>query len=225
MRRRAAPARRRWTLFELATMVLGFMVFWPIGLAVFAYKMWQRKSGADDLQTVMTAKWNEARASWTRSSGWSWSPRDRQRRLRPMEGGRARPARSRAAQARRRGARVRRIPRQYSPRQGPRGVRPLHGRAPGEAVGGAYPSPLAGEGGAAQPPDEGSRRKARLLFIRARRVSLRRGARRPLIRPTSSATFPRKGGRVTPPNTRAKNRIDVLEVIAEVEQRLRVRRR
>jgi hypothetical protein len=72
--RRGRSCASRWTLFELATMVLGFMVFWPIGLAVFAYKMWQRKSGADDLQTVMTAKWNEARASWTRSSGWSWSP-------------------------------------------------------------------------------------------------------------------------------------------------------
>ena len=72
--RRGRSCASRWTLFELATMVLGFMVFWPIGLAVFAYKMWQRKSGADDLQTVVTAKWNEARASWTRSSGWSWSP-------------------------------------------------------------------------------------------------------------------------------------------------------
>ena len=72
--RRGRSCASRWTLFELATMVLGIMVFWPIGLAVFAYKMWQRKSGADDLQTVVTAKWNEARASWTRSSGWSWSP-------------------------------------------------------------------------------------------------------------------------------------------------------
>jgi hypothetical protein len=36
--------------------------------------MWQRKSGADDLQTVMTAKWNEARAAWSRPSPWSWSP-------------------------------------------------------------------------------------------------------------------------------------------------------
>jgi hypothetical protein len=50
------------------------MIFWPIGLAVFVYKMWRRRSGADDLQTFVTAKWNEARASWTRPSGWSWSP-------------------------------------------------------------------------------------------------------------------------------------------------------
>jgi hypothetical protein len=71
MWRRGRSCASRWTLFELATMVLGFMVFWPIGLAVFAYKMWQRKSGADDLQTVVTAKWNEARAAWSRPSTWS----------------------------------------------------------------------------------------------------------------------------------------------------------
>jgi hypothetical protein len=71
MWRRGRSCASRWTLFELATMVLGFMVFWPIGLAVFAYKMWQRKSGADDLQTVVTAKWNEARAAWSRRSAWN----------------------------------------------------------------------------------------------------------------------------------------------------------
>jgi len=74
MWRRGRSCTSRWTLFELATMVLGFLVFWPIGLAVLVYKMWQRKSGADDLQTVMTAKWNEARAAWSRSSARSWSP-------------------------------------------------------------------------------------------------------------------------------------------------------
>jgi hypothetical protein len=73
MWRRGRSCASRWTLFELATMVLGFMVFWPIGLAVFAYKMWQRKSGADDLQTVVTAKWNEARAAWSRPSAWGFS--------------------------------------------------------------------------------------------------------------------------------------------------------
>ena len=82
-----------------------------------------------------TAKWNEARAAWSRPVGVELGPcRNRQRRLRPMEGGRTRPARSRAAQARRRRARIRRIPRQRPPRQGPRGVRSLHGRAPREAA-------------------------------------------------------------------------------------------
>ena len=54
-------------------MVLGFMIFWPIGVAVFVYKMWRRKTGADDLQTFVTAKWNEARGSWARSPAWGWS--------------------------------------------------------------------------------------------------------------------------------------------------------
>ncbi len=71
MRRWSRSCATRWTLFELATMVLGFMIFWPIGLAVFVYKMWQRKTGADDLQTVVAAKWNEARAAWSRPAAWN----------------------------------------------------------------------------------------------------------------------------------------------------------
>ena len=74
MRRWGRSCATRWTLFELATMVLGFMIFWPIGLAVFVYKMWQRRSGAEDLQSFVTAKWNDARASWRQPSGWGWSP-------------------------------------------------------------------------------------------------------------------------------------------------------
>lgn len=69
LRRWGRSCVTRWTLFELATLVLGFMIFWPIGVGVFLYKMWQRKSGADDLQTFVTTKWNAARASWARPSG------------------------------------------------------------------------------------------------------------------------------------------------------------
>jgi hypothetical protein len=57
-----------WSLFEVATMILGFMVFWPIGLAVLGYKLWQAKHGGDDLQTFATAKWDKARAAWSRPS-------------------------------------------------------------------------------------------------------------------------------------------------------------
>jgi len=70
MRRWSRACATRWTLFELATMVLGFIIFWPIGVAVFVYKMWQRRTGADDLQTFVTARWNEARAAWAGPSGW-----------------------------------------------------------------------------------------------------------------------------------------------------------
>lgn len=40
----AAPAPR-WTPIELMAMVLGFVVFWPIGLAILAWKFWQRRTG------------------------------------------------------------------------------------------------------------------------------------------------------------------------------------
>jgi len=72
MWRRARSCTSRWTLFELATMVLGFMIFWPIGVAVFVYKMWQRRTGADDLQTFLTAKWNAARSGWASPGGWRY---------------------------------------------------------------------------------------------------------------------------------------------------------
>jgi hypothetical protein len=58
----------RWSVFEIVAMVLGFIVFWPIGLAILGFKMWQRKSGyPGDLQTVAQDKWREARgAVWGR---------------------------------------------------------------------------------------------------------------------------------------------------------------
>ena len=43
----------RWSAFEIVAMVLGFIVFWPIGLAILAFKIWQRRSGyPGDLQTA-----------------------------------------------------------------------------------------------------------------------------------------------------------------------------
>ena len=42
----------RWTAFEIVAMVLGFVVFWPIGLAILGYKFWQSRYGGPDLQTV-----------------------------------------------------------------------------------------------------------------------------------------------------------------------------
>ena len=34
-----------WKPFEIAAMVLGFIVFWPIGLAILFAKFWQRQHG------------------------------------------------------------------------------------------------------------------------------------------------------------------------------------
>lgn len=35
----------RWQPLELVAMILGFILFWPIGLAVIAWKIWQRRTG------------------------------------------------------------------------------------------------------------------------------------------------------------------------------------
>ena len=52
----------RWTAFEIIAMVLGFIVFWPIGLAILGYKFWQSRNGGPDLQTLANDKWESARA-------------------------------------------------------------------------------------------------------------------------------------------------------------------
>jgi len=74
----------RWTAFEVVAMILGFIVFWPIGLAILGYKFWQGRYGGADLQTVAAGKWNEARSAMAgasrsyscgpwRRSGWFYS--------------------------------------------------------------------------------------------------------------------------------------------------------
>ena len=64
----------RWTAFEIIAMVLGFIVFWPIGLAVLGYKLWQSRNGGPDLQTLATSKWQDARTMMSSNSSWgsSW---------------------------------------------------------------------------------------------------------------------------------------------------------
>lgn len=41
---RACRADHVWRPVELLAMVLGFVFFWPIGLAVIGFKVWQRRS-------------------------------------------------------------------------------------------------------------------------------------------------------------------------------------
>ena len=48
---------------ELVAMILGFIVFWPIGLAVLAFKFWQRKTGyAGDLAEFVQERWRRGLA-------------------------------------------------------------------------------------------------------------------------------------------------------------------
>ncbi len=65
----------RWTAFEIIAMILGFVVFWPIGLAILGYKFWQSRNGGPDLQTLATNKWQDARTMMSSNSSWgsSWS--------------------------------------------------------------------------------------------------------------------------------------------------------
>jgi len=68
--RRYGCGASRWTTFEVVAMILGFLVFWPIGLAIVGYKVWQGRYGGDDLQDFATARWNEFRSAMA-GAGWS----------------------------------------------------------------------------------------------------------------------------------------------------------
>src|SRR6202046_5418085 len=61
----------RWSAFEIIAMVLGFIVFWPIGLAILGYRFWQRRYGGPDLQTLATNQWQGARTLMSGNSS-SW---------------------------------------------------------------------------------------------------------------------------------------------------------
>jgi hypothetical protein len=74
-----------WRPLELVAMVLGFIVFWPIGLAILGFKMWQKRSGYQgDLATFA-----QERAEWARNAcrGWQGEARDAQRRWGGWQGG------------------------------------------------------------------------------------------------------------------------------------------
>jgi hypothetical protein len=61
--RRGRGGSGRWSAFDIVAIVVGFSVFWPVGLAILGYKFWQSRSGAADLQTFAMNKWNDARSA------------------------------------------------------------------------------------------------------------------------------------------------------------------
>jgi len=61
----------RWSPFEIVAMILGFIVFWPIGLAILGYKFWQSRYGGPDLQTLANEKWQDARTMMNSNTAWS----------------------------------------------------------------------------------------------------------------------------------------------------------
>ena len=57
-----------WKPVEILAMVLGFIVYWPIGLAVLGWKFWQKKSGyPGDIISFGREKWGNW-ANWARDS-------------------------------------------------------------------------------------------------------------------------------------------------------------
>ena len=57
-----------WRPFELLAMVLGFVFFWPVGLAVIGFKIWQRRSAyPGDLQSFLQDRLGNLRNA---CSGW-----------------------------------------------------------------------------------------------------------------------------------------------------------
>ena len=64
-----------WKPVEILAMVLGFIVFWPIGFAVLGWKFWQKKSGyPGDIISFGREKW----ANWAHGSGrWSFAVNNR----------------------------------------------------------------------------------------------------------------------------------------------------
>jgi hypothetical protein len=62
---RPHACRGRWKPLEIGAMILGFTLYWPIGLAVVGWKFWQKKSGYQgDLFTFAREKWESA-SNWS----------------------------------------------------------------------------------------------------------------------------------------------------------------
>ncbi len=64
-----------WKPIELVAMILGFVLFWPIGLAILLAKIWQRKSAyAGDLPSFIETKLREKfREKWEQKMGRHWA--------------------------------------------------------------------------------------------------------------------------------------------------------
>jgi hypothetical protein len=66
-----------WRPIELVAMILGFIIYWPVGLAILFAKLWQMRSAhAGDLPSFIQAKLNEKfrekREKWEQKMGRHW---------------------------------------------------------------------------------------------------------------------------------------------------------
>ncbi|HEY8261296.1 MAG TPA: DUF2852 domain-containing protein [Methylosinus sp.] len=77
-RARFGDCGRGWKPVELFAMILGFMIFWPIGLAIVLFKVWQRAFGyegdvfafAQERAADLQARWREGGAPGRSGGGW-----------------------------------------------------------------------------------------------------------------------------------------------------------
>ncbi|WP_148213148.1 DUF2852 domain-containing protein [Methylocella silvestris] len=61
---RAAVCGAGWKPLEIAAMVFGFALYWPLGVAVIGFKFWQKRSGYQgDLFSFGREKWESA-SNW-----------------------------------------------------------------------------------------------------------------------------------------------------------------
>lgn len=64
--------RTRWRALEIVAIVLGFIIWWPIGLGLLMWKLWRARSGrpsdlveaARNLEENMMYKWPETARRW-----------------------------------------------------------------------------------------------------------------------------------------------------------------
>lgn len=64
-----------WRPIELVAMVLGFAVFWPIGLAIIGWKLWQKKRWSrGDFASFAEERWRAAASGFRGSRDERWRP-------------------------------------------------------------------------------------------------------------------------------------------------------
>jgi hypothetical protein len=74
-RGRGCGAGVGWRPIELVAMVLGFAVFWPIGLAIIAWKLWQKKQWSrGDFAAFAERKWRSATSGFRGARDERWRP-------------------------------------------------------------------------------------------------------------------------------------------------------
>ena len=69
---RTQGGRTRWRALEIIAVVLGFIIWWPVGLAILMWKLWRSKNGqpADILDAARTLEekvmqnWPEKARRW-----------------------------------------------------------------------------------------------------------------------------------------------------------------